>query len=312
MKNLNREGKHRSSHKEDKEPIIDIKTDTKELSRELSNQPLTKTWYYFLLGICMGIVDAIPGVSGSTVSLLVRQYEFIIQRVSKVLTLHFFSSSYSKIIHSLQQKSPLLKVQNSIKKINEEYHLFSLVLLFLGIALGVLTSFITIANLIQAHEYLMFQLFSVLTVGVIIIYVYNYREIFKTQIFRVSNIVIFNITILILTTILLLNTSSTTLNLTNITFFIAGIFSITAMLLPGLSGSLMLLLFGVYVPLKQALEALDFMVLFSFISGAILGAFASIKIISYLSENYTIQLKFIILGVLCASLIHLLLIVLQY
>ena len=54
-------------------------------------------------------------------------------------------------------------------------------------------------------------------------------------------------------------------------YFLAGMLALCAMILPGISGSFILLLIGVYPFLIEAVHDLDFLILFSFSAGGLLG-----------------------------------------
>jgi len=91
-----------------------------------------------------------------------------------------------------------------------------------------------------------------------------------------------------------------TLNPINV--FFAGMFAICAMLLPGLSGSFMLMLFGMYAPILQALKTLNFEVISSFMLGASIGILGFSHILSFLFHRYPAQIYALLTGIMLGSL----------
>ena len=279
----------------------EIKTIQKSLiPKAKTGEEFKKSWLYLILGFCMGIVDAIPGISGSTVSLLVKQYEFVMRTFSKILSKFFLMQGFKSVKRGFESFS-ITPIKNHFY----EFKLYIPILLGIGIVVGILLSFVTIARLIENYELIMMKLFFIFTLGVSIYYLYLHKQIFKENYKKPTPMVTFSVSLFLILVLLSYYTDNSLSTLSLIIFSIAGFISIVAMLLPGLSGSLVLLLLGVYVPLKDALLSFDLQILFAFIGGTILGAVSSIKLIAYLSSNYSIHLKFFILSVLIASTINL-------
>ena len=282
-----------------------FKDETKTIQKSLipkakTGEEFKKSWLYLILGFCMGIVDAIPGISGSTVSLLVKQYEFVMRTFSKILSKFFIVQGFKSVKRGFDSFS-ITPIKNHFY----EFKLYIPMLLGVGIVVGILLSFVTIARLIENYELIMMKLFFMFTLGVSIYYLYLHKQIFKENYKKPTPMVTFSVSLFLILVLLSYYTDNSISTLSLIVFSIAGFISIVAMLLPGLSGSLVLLLLGVYVPLKDALLSLDLQIMFAFIGGAVLGAVSSIKLIAYLSSNYSIHLKFFILSVLIASTINL-------
>ncbi|MCH8519742.1 MAG: DUF368 domain-containing protein [Nanoarchaeota archaeon] len=302
-KNSNIENKidNKNSNSNPKTFKDEIKTIQKSLIPTAKTGEEFKTsWYYLVLGFCMGIVDAIPGISGSTVSLIAKQYEFIMRTFSKILSKHFFNQGIKSLKETIKNSS--LK---GVYTYFYEFKLYIPFLLILGILSGILLSFVTIAKLIENYESTMMKLFFIFTLCVVIYYIYLHKNTFKEHYKTASTMVTFSISLFVILTLLSYYSTNSLSTISTGTFFIAGIISMIAMLLPGLSGSLVLLLLGVYVPLKNALLGFEIYSLIAFIIGAIIGGVSSIKGIAYLSSNYSIHIKFFILSVLIASTINL-------
>ena len=82
----------------------------------------------------------------------------------------------------------------------------------------------------------------------------------------------------------LLNPSHISPSLT--VYFVAGAIAICAMILPGISGSFILLLMGLYTSVMEAVKSLDLMVLAVFGSGCLVGLLSFSHVLSWLLKHY--------------------------
>ena len=91
--------------------------------------------------------------------------------------------------------------------------------------------------------------------------------------------------------------------------FIVGMLAITAMVLPGISGSTLLLIFGVYLPTIKAVHSLmtfDLSVLMGIIAlglGVVFGMVSSVKLIRIAFKKYTSECIYTIVGLVAGSLV---------
>ncbi|MFR4218434.1 MAG: DUF368 domain-containing protein [[Clostridium] innocuum] len=89
--------------------------------------------------------------------------------------------------------------------------------------------------------------------------------------------------------------------------FISAMFAISAMVLPGISGSTLLLIFGLYVPIISAIKALmgfDFSyvpILFVFGLGIITGVITVVRLIKFALEKHRSIMVFLIIGMMLGS-----------
>lgn len=246
---------------------------------------------FVLLGLFMGIVDSIPGFSGSTVAAIAKQYEFIIQSISKIFTKEFFKELF--------QSLHLIKFSDFMKK----YNLDKLFFLFSGIGVGFLLSFVTVATLVEFYREIMMKLFSFFMTLVVCYYIYTYRDILLNN-FNFIYGLIFVKTIIIL--LLLFLAVLPAINPNSLYMVFVGAFlAINAMLLPGISGSLVLIIIGLYTKLKDALILLDYTFLGVFLLGILTGAFVGIKVLSHVTKKYEVGIKFSIMGILVFASVYL-------
>lgn len=88
-------------------------------------------------------------------------------------------------------------------------------------------------------------------------------------------------------------------------FIIAGAVAISVMLLPGISGSLALLVLGLYQPISEAANNLDFSILVWFILGVVFGAAAFIPILRKLLRAFHDRTMSLLAGLMMGSLVAL-------
>ncbi len=85
-------------------------------------------------------------------------------------------------------------------------------------------------------------------------------------------------------------------------YFACGAVSISAMILPGISGSFVLLLLGGYFDILRALSSFDIPILLSFALGCILGLVVFVRILHFLLERYYNPTIGFLLGLVVGSL----------
>lgn len=69
-------------------------------------------------------------------------------------------------------------------------------------------------------------------------------------------------------------------------FFLGGAVAVTAMLLPGISGSLLLLMMGLYLPVLEAVRVLDFGILGAVAAGCVMGVLVFSRVIRWLLQRH--------------------------
>ena len=232
----------------------------------------------FFKGIFMGIADAIPGVSGGTIALLLGIYEELIHTIS--------SLNFEQILY-LRKNG----FKSFWSKINGGF-LFSL-LLGIGVSL---ISFVKIsAILLDKYPLFVWSFF----LGLIIATVYVIYKLIEKLNFR--NILF--VLISIMATLLLSSFSTVEINNIGLLYILfCGIIASSAMILPGISGSLILVILGVYTFLINALNNLDILIIIAFILGAIIGLLGFSRVLKYLFNNYRNITYSIMLGLVIGSI----------
>ena len=232
----------------------------------------------FFKGIFMGIADAIPGISGGTIALLFGIYEELIESISE-LKLSLFSELKNKGFKSFWEK------------LNGNF----LLVLVSGIGIS-LISFVKIsASFLESFPLFIWSFF----LGLIFATVYVIYKLINQW----HNLNFFFLIISIIFSIFLSSFSAYDTDEISLLYILfSGIIASSAMILPGISGSLILVILGVYAYLIKALDNLELIVIFTFISGAIIGLLGFSKILKYLFNNHRDATYTIMLGLVIGSI----------
>ena len=232
----------------------------------------------FFCGILMGIADAIPGISGGTIALLLGIYEELIGSISN------FNIDLFK---NLKNKG----IKYCWNKINGNF----LLSLISGVLLS-LVSFVKIFSiLIEKYPLFIWSFFLGLILATL--FVIN-RNIKKWDIANFILIFIFAF----LTILLSIINPSISENINLFYVLICGIIASSAMILPGISGSLILVILGVYTLIINALNNLEYNIILVFLIGCLIGIINFSKIIKWLFHNYRDYTFSIMLGLVIGSI----------
>ena len=232
----------------------------------------------FFKGIFMGIADAIPGISGGTIALLFGIYEELIKSISE-LKLSLFYELKNKGFNSFWEK------------LNGNF----LLVLVLGIGIS-LISFVKIsATFLESFPLFIWSFFLGLifaTVNVI------YKLINQWHSLNFFFLIISIIFSFFLSSFSLYETDEISL----LYVLFSGVIASSAMILPGISGSLILVILGVYSYLIKSLDNLEMIVIFTFISGALIGLLGFSRFLKYLFNNHRDAAYTIMLGLVVGSI----------
>ena len=214
----------------------------------------------FLKGMAMGVADIIPGVSGGTIAIITGIYEEFLRSLNN-LDLNLFKAL----------------IRGNVKVAWKKYNLSFLFTLLLGILSSMIILSHYITYLIEEHPISLWSFFFGLILSGIFILLkdiesWNYKNakfIFPSQIYLI---------ILGCSVALLVQTISPSSNDINYLYlFFCGTISITAMLLPGVSGAYILVLLGAYETLLTTFKEVVkfnseyFLNFLSFVAGALVG-----------------------------------------
>ncbi|EGV45099.1 DUF368 domain-containing protein [Bizionia argentinensis JUB59] len=214
-----------------------------------------------LKGLAMGAADAVPGVSGGTIAFISGIYEELITTISNV---------------NLGLLKTLRKSGFSAfwKALNGNF----LVALLLGIIISFVFFMRLAKYLIEYHPVLIWSFFF----GLIIASIYFVgKQINKWHIATYSALIIGTLLAYYITTV-----PSSASNDSPYFLFFAGAIAICAMILPGISGSFILLILGAYKTLSDAFYDYDFQRIAIFASGALIGLLSFSHVLKWLFKNH--------------------------
>lgn len=239
-------------------------------------------WINILKGFAMGTSDLVPGVSGGTIALLLGIYNQFIASISGIFSRRFWPSFTFLIPIIIGMLLAMGSLSNLFNYLLSQHHIPTM-FFFGGLIIGIVPYLLKISN---------------------------YKTSFTTKHYMM---VIAGIAILIVIT--LMNNSDKhageTLTLSTgliIKYFIAGMCASSAMLLPGISGSFMLLVFAVYGTVMLAISEvvkLNFAglpILLAVGFGVLAGFIISSKIIQYFLTHHKLMTFALIIGFVVGSL----------
>ncbi len=224
----------------------------------------------------MGISDLIPGVSGGTIALVLGIYHSLISAINGL-----FSREWKK-------------------------HVLFLLPLGLGIGVALLSISHVIDWLLAEYPQPTFFFFLGLIIGIIPLLL---KEIQYRQSFRPLHYVLLAIGAVIVGSTVLINRNELTAVMSHLGWtdyallFAAGWLASSAMILPGISGSFIFLLLGVYPTVINALSTFNIPVIITIGSGIAIGLVLTSKLISIMLVKFKIATYAVMIGFIFGSIV---------
>jgi putative membrane protein len=235
---------------------------------------------YFIItlkGVAMGAADAVPGVSGGTIAFISGIYEELVTTISNI-NLSLFKTLKNK----------------GLKAFWEQANASFLLALLIGILIS-FVSFMRLAKyLIENQPILIWSFFFGLIIASII---YVGKQIKKWQLSTFIALIAGTAIAYYVTTLTSLGTNENAYFL-----FFAGALAICAMILPGISGSFILVILGAYKTLSDALHDFDLKRIAIFAGGAIIGLLSFSHVLKWLFKNYENTTLALLTGFIVGSL----------
>lgn len=231
-------------------------------------------------GCLMGAADIVPGVSGGTMALITGIYGRLLLALGRV-----------------PEAAVILVRQRSIPAAFRVMDGAFLLLLLIGILTSVISLAHVIGYLLEHHEPLVRGFFFGLVVGAII---HVGRQVPQWRFAAIAGFVAGTLAAWGITQL-----TPAALTLTPLIAFGAGFIAISAMILPGISGSFLLLLMGLYEPVLAAVRGADLLVLTLFASGCALGLIAMARTVSATLARYPSTTLAVLAGIMLGSLANL-------
>ena len=262
---------------------------------------LKMNFFLFLKGLAMGAVNKIPGVSGGTVAFVTGIYEDLLNSIKRI-NFNSFKILFTK----------------GFKAFYEEINGKFLTIVFSGVVASFFSVSLILDSLIEKYELYVFGLFFGMIVGSFYVIYY--------QLERITTKSLIGIIVGALSGLLISFAENYNVGTTDLIIFFSGVIAISGMILPGLSGSYLLLLMGNYTLIMvDSVNALYFTLIesasldFTFINdperlyllkvlmlftlGSIFGLIFLSNILSSLLKNFKTITISIIVGFIAGSLV---------
>ncbi|WP_026675294.1 DUF368 domain-containing protein [Alkalihalobacterium bogoriense] len=227
-------------------------------------------------GMSVGITETVPGISGSTVAMILGIYERLIYSLSILTTKHrkealpFLFTFGTGMVVGFALSIFIINYLLS-------YYRTPTLMFFIGIIVGFLpylwkeTVNHSKNKLNIKHYLIMFLFLSIVVIG---------------QFLSGMNQIDLN-----------------NLSIADYLFFtIAGFIASTALVLPGISGALILTILGIYEIATASLLSFDLPIIGAIGSGVVLGVLLTSKLIRYLLTNYTVETYAAMIGLVSGSI----------
>lgn len=243
----------------------------------------------FIRGGCMALADSVPGVSGGTVAFILGFYDDFVNSLDNLIS----GDKIGRI--------------NALKFLSK---------IGVGWVIGFILSVLFITSIFEKNIYEISSLFLGFIIASIPLIVKSEK---KTLLSNKKNIIFLIIGIAIVGAMTYFNPAtgsehSFSVKLDNLSvgfigyIFISGMIAISAMVLPGISGSTILLIFGLYAPILNAIkqvlklkfEYLPAILIFS--SGVLVGILITVSMVRYFLKAYRSQTIYCIIGLMIGSI----------
>lgn len=241
-------------------------------------------------GFIMALADSIPGISGGTIAYILGFYDEFLLSLNNII---------------------------SNDKLKRKKAFTFLIQLLSGWVIGIILSILILSNLFNNKIYFMCSLLIGLTIASIPIIIIEEKKVFTSDYKNIIKYILFfslGFCIVIFTSIYSKETNQQTISLTNLNFtlsirlIIAGMLAISTMILPGISGSSVLVILKLYIPIINALKQLItfnfnyFLPVSLFGIGILLGIITTVKIVKISLTKHRASTVSFILGLIIAAI----------
>lgn len=234
-------------------------------------------WPYLLgCGLAMGSADVVPGVSGGSMAFILGIYGQLLEAIA----------GFDLTLLTLLRRGRWAEAAARV-------HLGFLVPLLAGLASSILLLVRPITWLYEAHPVFLFAFFFGLIVGSIVLIARHAHwgaSGLLAMVVGAAGALVF------------VTRVPVTMPHDPFTLFWSGAVAIMAMILPGISGSFLLLVLGQYQHVMEAVKGLDLATLVPFALGCATGLIAFVRVLRWLLERWHGQTVALLVGVMAGSL----------
>ncbi len=210
--------------------------------------------WVFIKGALMGAADIVPGVSGGTIAFITGIYERLLIALNAIVP---------ACLDVLKEKS--------LKGLWEKTDAAFLLTLFIGIVVSAVSLAKVITFLLVSYPVPLWSGFF----GLIVASVYVVGR--ELQNWSLNVFLALALGVMVAWGLTSMSPSSIEQSLFNA--FLSGVLAICAMVLPGISGSFILLMLGTYAYILGAVKDFDFLVLSVFLSGCVVGILSIARVL---------------------------------
>ncbi|MGG7164848.1 DUF368 domain-containing protein [Clostridium ihumii] len=228
----------------------------------------------FFKGVAISISQIVPGVSGGTIAIILGIYDDLIHAINNILK--DFKNQYKILLQvGLGAIVGIFLFSNIITTIIDKYNI-EMGYLFTGIILGGVP--IIYKKAVEDNKGKSNILYLILGIIIVLIMSGNYED--KSSI--INQITVINF----------------------IWLFVGGIVVAIALILPGISGSFVLLILGLYNTTMEAVAKMNFSIILPIGLGVIVGTLLTARGIEKLLKKYPSQTYMLILGFILGSVVE--------
>ena len=236
----------------------------------------------YIKGMAMGAADIVPGVSGGTIALIAGIYERLINALSSI---------GPNLWQIFRQKGGIKGLLAVWREVDATFLLF--------LVLGIATSFATLAGIIKYlldnEPLFIWSFFFGLVVATVLILLSEIER------WNIGRAVLFALGLVFAVVVSSLPLMTATPSLPYL--FVAGAIAICAMILPGISGSFILLLLGAYDTVLEAVHTLNFSIILTVMAGMVTGLLLFTRALKWLLSRYYQATLALLTGFIAGSLV---------
>ena len=232
--------------------------------------------YLTFTGLLMGAADVVPGVSGGTMAFIMGVYQELIDAIKSFNV-------------ELAKKALRFDIKGIFEQVPWRF--------LLALGSGVIVSFLSLAHLVswllENHQPRLYALFF----GLVLASIVTVARGVKWSAATVAGLIAGSIVAYWIVGLVPVETSKAP-----VVIFLAATVAISAMILPGISGSFILLILGQYAYILGALKDLNIIVLLPFMAGCVVGLMAFSRVLSWLFINFEQMTITLLVGFMIGSL----------
>lgn len=225
----------------------------------------------------MGAADVIPGVSGGTIAFITGIYEELLETIANV------NLDLLRVLRNQGLKAAWTKLNGNF-----------IVALLLGIAIAILSLAHLISWLLDNKPIQLWAFFFGLVFASIFLVA---QQVSKWSFGTILSFILGAIIAFVITGLPAVAGGTGYLF-----YFVCGMIAICAMILPGISGSFILLLLGAYATIINAVKSLDFAIIAVFGAGCVVGILSFSKLLNWLFKHHRDITISLLAGFLLGSL----------